>query len=133
MRVILDTNVIVASFATRGLCSAVFELCLDRFDIVTSPFLRKEVESALLKKIRMPGNVISELVNFLTEHSISFEVRDIPRNVCRDPDDAQLLALAEVSGADYLVTGDKDLLILKKYCATKIVTPRKLWESAKKF
>ena len=133
MRVILDTNVIVASFATRGLCSAVFELCLDRFDIVTSPFLRKEVESALLKKVRMPGNVISELVNFLTEHSISFEVRDIPGNVCRDPDVAQLLALAEVSGADYLVTGDKDLLILKKYCATKIVTPRKLWELAKKF
>ena len=133
MRVILDTNVIVASFATRGLCSAVFELCLDRFDIVTSPFLRKEVESALLKKVRMPGNVISELVNFLTEHSISFEVRDIPGNVCRDPDDAQLLALAEVSGAEYLVTGDKDLLILKKYCATKIVTPRKLWELAKKF
>jgi predicted nucleic acid-binding protein len=34
MKIILDTNVIIAAFATRGLCSAVFELCLDRFEVV---------------------------------------------------------------------------------------------------
>lgn len=42
-----------------------------------------------------------------------------------DPDDDFLLAVAQVAGADYLVTGDKsDLLILKRYECTRIVTAR---------
>ena len=51
MKIVLDTNVIIASFAARGLCHAVFELCLDRFEIVASPFLIKEVETNILKKL----------------------------------------------------------------------------------
>ena len=36
MKIVLDTNVIIAAFATRGLCSPIFELCLDRFDVALS-------------------------------------------------------------------------------------------------
>jgi predicted nucleic acid-binding protein len=54
MKVVLDTNVIIASFAARGLCHAVFELCLDRFEIVISSFLIAEVTPNLSKKFRLP-------------------------------------------------------------------------------
>ena len=44
--------------------------------------------------------------------------------VCRDKDDDIVLACALEAAVDYLVTGDKDLLILKKFRGIRIVTPR---------
>jgi len=43
-------------------------------------------------------------------------------DLCRDPKDNFLLALAKDSNADFLITGDKDLLVLKKFEETQIVT-----------
>ena len=59
MKVIPDTNVIIAAFATRGLCSAVFELCLDRFDIVLSEEILKETFTHLNRKIKLPLDPVS--------------------------------------------------------------------------
>jgi predicted nucleic acid-binding protein len=42
--------------------------------------------------------------------------------VCRDPKDNFLLALAKDGLADYLITGDRDLLSVKKFGKTQIVT-----------
>jgi putative PIN family toxin of toxin-antitoxin system len=132
MRVILDTNVIIASFAARGLCYSVFELCLDRFDIIMSPFLTKEIRNAFLRKIKLPETITLEILNFLSENTIAFDIKEFPQAVCRDPDHVQILALAEISGADYIITGDEDLLVLKKHGSTQIVSPRRFWELSKK-
>lgn len=43
--------------------------------------------------------------------------------LCRDPKDNKFLDLAFISGAHYLVTGDRDLLILKKFHQTEIISP----------
>ena len=131
MRVILDTNVVIASLATRGLCHSVFELCLDRHEVILSPFLVEEIKKTLLKKIKIPEELIGEIVKYLAEHTTSMMVRDIPQKVCRDPSDARILALAKISHADYIITGDDDLLVLKKYGSTDIITPRQFWEISK--
>lgn len=44
--------------------------------------------------------------------------------VCRDPDDDMLLEAAVAGNADYIVTGDADLLVIQEYKQIKIVTPR---------
>lgn len=44
--------------------------------------------------------------------------------LCRDPKDDKFLSLAMNGQADYIVTGDKDLLVLKKVGRTKIITPQ---------
>lgn len=36
MKIILDANVVVAAFASRGLCEAVFKLCIDSHDLILS-------------------------------------------------------------------------------------------------
>ena len=43
-------------------------------------------------------------------------------NVCRDQKDNFILSLAKDSSADYLITGDKDLLIIKRFEKTEIIT-----------
>jgi putative PIN family toxin of toxin-antitoxin system len=45
--------------------------------------------------------------------------------ICRDPDDDFLLETAIAGRADYLVSGDADLLILRKFRKIRIVNPRK--------
>ena len=95
MKVVLDTNVIIASFATRGLCYAVFELCLDRFEIVISSFLIEEVETNLAKKLKLPHKLIRETIEFLSENAKTIEIDDVPQEICKDPADARILALAQ--------------------------------------
>lgn len=132
MKVVLDTNVIIASFATRGLCHAVFELCLDRFEIVISSFLIKEVETNLAKKLKLSPKLIREITEFLSEEAKTIEIDDIPRDVCKDSADARVLALVQKSEAAYLITGDKELLAIEKIGSSKILSPRKFWETVKK-
>ena len=68
---------------------------------------------------------VKELISFLKIISLNFTVNKI-ESVCRDPKDDFLLALSKVSKADFLVTGDKDLLIIGVYGKTKIISVAEL-------
>ena len=133
MKVILDTNVIISSFATRGLCHSVFEICLDRFDIVISSTLIEEIRKGLKDKLKLPEIFIAEVLDYLSENATLLEINKLLSGVCRDPDDDHIISLADSSGAEYLITGDQDLLIMKTYGCTQIVTPRQFWQLSKKY
>jgi len=53
-------------------------------------------------------------------------------SICRDRKDNFLLALAKDGKADFLLTGDSDLLVLNKIEKTKIITITRFWEEMKK-
>jgi putative PIN family toxin of toxin-antitoxin system len=127
MKIILDTNVIIAAFASRGLCSAVFELCLDRFEVVLSEEILKEVSINLNRKIKLPLPQCNLVVSYLRENCLLSETDDLNGSLCRDKNDIHVLGLAQRSLAEYIITGDQDLLCLVKYKNTKIVTPRGFW------
>jgi len=48
--------------------------------------------------------------------------------VCRDADDNNILQLAESIKTNYIITGDTDLLTLKKFRSSQIVSPAKFLE-----
>lgn len=59
----------------------------------------------------------------------SFYCRDLPSGpIAPDPKDSYLLATAEASQAEFLVTGDKELLSLQRHKSTRIVTPAAMIE-----
>ncbi len=127
MKIILDTNVIIAAFATRGLCSAVFELCLESFEVVISEFILKETYTHLECKIGLPAVQCEAVIAYLRTNC-SISVIDEPEaSTCRDENDLHVLGLAGRSSAAYIVTGDKDLLELVRYKNTGIITPREFW------
>jgi putative PIN family toxin of toxin-antitoxin system len=128
MRVVLDTNVLIAAFAAQGLCHLVFELCLDRHRIVLSEHILKEVADNLDKKLRLPAKIISDIISTLRENSLVQEAEPLKEKVCRDPADDGILALAQQFLADYIITGDEDLLVLQEYASVPIVSPRRFWE-----
>jgi len=115
MRIVLDANVIVAAFAARGLCESVMEVCLSEHEIVLSEELLDEILKNLLQKIKLPSAVVDGIGELLREHANMLNPIPIAPGVCRDPDDVKVLSLALASKADCIVTGDKDLLVLKKF------------------
>lgn len=50
----------------------------------------------------------------------------LPKPVCRDPDDDAVLAVALAANVDFIVSGDHDLLVLKRYRHIPIVTQGKV-------
>jgi putative PIN family toxin of toxin-antitoxin system len=129
VRVFLDTNVLVAAFATRGLCADVFRLVLAEHELLVSAALIEEVTRTLTKKIRVPDQVVREIVVFLrASASIVESTPERPPIAVRDPDDVVILGEALSGGADVLVTGDKDLLVLGEVGALRILNPRGFWE-----
>ena len=129
MRVFLDTNVLVAAFATRGLCADVFRLVLAERELLVSATLIEELTRALTRKVRAPEQVVREIVAFLDASASFVEGAPEPRPVAvRDPDDAVILSEALAGGTDVLVTGDQDLLVLEKVGALRILDPRGFWE-----
>jgi len=124
MKIVLDANVIIAAFAARGLCEAIMEVCISEHTIVLSDDLLGEILRNLRLKIKLPTKIVDNIGELLREHSnISIPV-PLASDVCRDPDDIKILGLAIASNADYIVTGDKDLLVLKSFQDIPILNPR---------
>jgi putative PIN family toxin of toxin-antitoxin system len=132
MKIILDTNVIIAAFATRGLCSAVFELCLDRFDVVLSEAILEETQKHLHGKIKLPVRQCHLIMTYLKQNALISEADEPSGLLCMDPNDLHVLGLAKRSTSDYIITGDKDLLDLARFEGTQIIAPRAFWELLKK-
>jgi uncharacterized protein len=135
MRLVLDTNVLVSALLSSSSPPAqLFTLWRGRaFDLITSAEQIDEIRRVTrYSKIRarLSPALAGQLVSQLRELAIIFET--LP-NVARspDPDDNHLLALAEAGTAQFLVTGDKRLLSLKRHQSTRIITPADMSELLK--
>lgn len=124
MKVVLDANVIVAAFASRGLCEAILELCLSEHEIILCADLLEEVLTNLRTKIGLPVGAVEGIRSLFQEYATLVDPVSLPEDICRDPDDVKVLGLAVASGANCIVTGDKDLLVLKEWQGVSILTPR---------
>jgi putative PIN family toxin of toxin-antitoxin system len=106
VKIILDANVIIAAFAAHGLCSSVLELCLDRFDVVLSEEILKEVSVHLVDKIKLPAALCESIITFLKKNCFISPIDNAVNSSCRDKNDFHVLGLAQHSSADYIVTGE---------------------------
>ncbi len=132
MRVVLDTNVIIAAFAARGLCAEVFEVCLEGHTIIMSEYLLSETKENLVDKIHLPPGVVQDIIEYLKDVADVVEPEVIDKPACRDKNDDKIIGTALGGNATFIVTGDKDLLVLKKYKGIRMVTPRDFWNQLKR-
>ena len=128
MRVVLDTNVLLAAFAARGLCEAVLEVCLEDHEIVLSEHILKELRRHLEHKLKLPASRAAEIVSLLQETGTLVKPARVPATACRDRGDLAILGTALAGGANCLVTGDKDLLALGEFESVPILSPRKFYD-----
>lgn len=127
MKILLDSNVFIAAFATHGLCHTLFELCIVRHEVILSREILAEITKNLKKKLKLPSHLVDEIVSYIEESGTMITPQMLAQKKCRDPNDVHLLNLALTAGCDYIVTGDNDLLTLKEVEDILIVSPRTFW------
>ncbi len=128
MRVLLDTNVLVAAFATRGFCFDILQVVLAEHQLLVGETVLQELERTLAEKLLMPAPQVAEVVAFVREHSDIVAPAEPARWPTVDPDDRWIVAAALVGETDVVVTGDKDLLGTGAPGGLRIETPRGFWE-----
>ncbi len=123
-RVILDTNLWISFLITRDFSKLDRLIPHHKVKLIFSSALIEEfisvTERPKLRKFFSKGNS-SALLETLDQYSELVTVTSTISK-CRDHKDNFLLALAVDGNADYLLTGDSDLLVLKKMEGTTIAT-----------
>lgn len=133
IRAILDTNIIISAIFWDNVPEQVYQLAGVKFVLIASGELTEELRDVLARpKFKRVFDAIQsspekifhvylksvEMINFIDE------AIDIPQEAVRDANDRPVLACAIIGKADYIVTGDNDLLEItgQQYQGIKIVT-----------
>lgn len=126
MRVVFDTNVYIAAFVSDGVCAKLVRRARRReFELFLCKIINHEFSTKLKVKFHCTAKEIEQARTLIIEAATAFLTEGVLSSpVCRDHDDDMILACAETAAADYLVTGDKDLLILEQHGKCKILSPR---------
>ena len=127
MKVFLDTNVLIAAFAARGLCADVFRLAATDHELLIGAPVLVEVRRILETKLHMPAPARNEVLRVLRRF-VQAPAAEAPIALgINDPDDEWVVACAIAASANVFVTGDKALLGLRRVQGLPIVSPRQFW------
>lgn len=120
--VILDTNVILSGVLYGGNPKALLDAVQEeKIALYMSSSLEWEVEEKLIQKFQVRASFL-ETVKKIFSHAV-YVIPQEKVTACKDPKDNFLLELAQASQADYLVSGDTDLLVLSSWQSTQIIRP----------
>lgn len=127
-RVLVDCSTFLSGiFYFQGKSNIILEMwVLRRYDLYITQEIYIEYQNKLKEVAdRMGKNAEAGKYWFqlIDKRAIFIKPILIPEDSCRDPNDLKYLEAARGSEADFLVSSDKDLLILKKFDQTKILSP----------
>jgi len=127
VKLVVDTNVLIAGLAGEGVCRDIVKRRLLAFELFTSQTLLDELAGKLREKFHLNPDALPLLKIYADEATI-VKPKPLSEPVCRDPDDDEVLATALTANAEMILTGDKDLLVLKEFQGVKILSPRQFIE-----
>lgn len=130
MKIVIDTNIWISYLIGNLLQNIDKKILTKEIKVVVSKEMLKELSEVTsrskFENIFTPKR-IKELFSLLDSYAIVVSPTQ-KVNACRDEKDNFLLEIALEGKADYLVTGDDDLLVLNQFHHTKIVTPKEFGE-----
>ena len=133
-KAVIDSNVLVSALKgkiTHALLYAAFKE--GRFKLVISAEILKELAAVLYRPhLNINPRDIKELFRLIKAKAVRINLPAPFITACRDPKDNFILELAVKSEADFIVTGDKDLLVLNPFKGISIVTLKEFIACLKK-
>jgi uncharacterized protein len=128
LRIVLDTNVLLAGIATHGMCEGLLTLCYRDHTVVLSEHILAELHEHYVGKFKATDEQATLVADALRKQSEVVVPAAIPLEAFVDADDLPVLGTAIAGQVDYLVTGDKQLQELGEYQKMAIVSPRQFCE-----
>ena len=134
-KIILDTNVIVSSIIQKNYPYLIVDHCIEGNAIlcISNPILQEYLEVLARPKFAKFADFKTNadfLIARLSEISETYE----PKNkieIIKDEPDNRLLELADISKADFIITGNTNDFKIQIYNKTRILTPKEYWEEFK--
>ena len=126
MKFVFDTNVLLSAHLTIGMSKQVLDLCIEKHQVILSEFIISEFLNKAEKKFKWPKEQCAFAAWNLRAHATMVAPVPLAKPVCRDKEDDNILATAVAAGCDALITGDKDLLVLKKHGGFTILSPNEV-------
>lgn len=125
MIIVVDSNIWISALVFGGNPRHIFEQTVSRgWRIVTCEEIYTEVRRTLHQKFPEFLPDFHNLVTVLQPYLTTVRLGSQPVAASRDENDDMIIESALIGKARYIITGDKDLLILEKYKTVAILTPQ---------
>jgi putative PIN family toxin of toxin-antitoxin system len=128
VRLLLDTNVLVAALVARGVCSDLLKHCVRHHVVISSRPLLDELRDVLTRKFRQRSIDVRAAVRLFEDTFALVAPEALEPATCRDPDDDVVLATALAGESAAIVSGDQDLLILDPFRGIRVLAPAAFWK-----
>jgi putative PIN family toxin of toxin-antitoxin system len=128
VKLLLDTNVLVAALLARGVCGDLLEHCVRHHVVISSQPLLDELRGVLTDKFSQRAIDVRAALRLFEEAFTIIEPDALESPVCRDRDDDVVLATALTGACAAIITGDQDLLILDPFREIRVLAPSAFWK-----
>ena len=126
LRVVVDANIWISALLNSRKALAVVSLLEhDQFELICADALIDELADVLTRpkfSSRINHSRRETLFELIREKARFVALPEVIDEICRDPKDDVYIVCAVVAQAEYLVSGDKDLLVLREHEGVKIVS-----------
>ena len=124
IRAVLDTNVLISALVFGGTPREVTDLIAQKtFRPVMSEEILSELRRIIVTKFPEYSLLVESYEKLLRRYAIWIPLGSKTIMVSRDPDDNKVIETAVIAKCHFIVSGDKDLLVLRAYSDIKIVKP----------
>ena len=123
MRIVLDTNILISGVFFRGKERDLLELWFSgKFDVICTEEIFEEYSEVLTRFTEKSSENKHQKITSIIAKNCLFIKNVYNEKYSRDSDDDKFINCAISGGAKYIVSGDKDLLVLKNIDALEIIT-----------
>ena len=117
LKVVLDSNILISALISKGVAhDFIYKLINKDVQIVISDYIVTEVNEVLTRKKFQDKQILYTLWNLIQKDVTIVKIKStITKVILRDPKDHPILQTAIKSKAEFIITGDEDLLSLKSW------------------
>ena len=127
MRIVIDSNVLVsAALFSDSIPNKALNQAIKKGEIIISEQTLDELKVTLSKPKLKKYLSVKDKLSFIYKFEVQVIMVSIKHKIslCRDPKDNMYLELALSGNAEYIITGDNDLLQLNPFKNIPIITPK---------
>lgn len=131
MKVMFDTNVLMAAIGTHGLCEGVVTSGLESHQVFICEQILTELREHLVDKFELAEADAKQVVIWLRQRCEMIQPGQSLTLPIKDRDDVSILAAAVSAQVDCFVTGDRELQELGAVAGIPVFSPRQFYERLK--
>jgi putative PIN family toxin of toxin-antitoxin system len=130
MRVVLDANIFISAFYWGGNPQSIIDRIIKGIDtlFISNEILDEVIDVMARQKFKSSPEIIDTYIRTIEKIGRKIYITGKTTGISRDKDDDNKIECGMMSHADFIITSDDDLLVLKEYKGIKIITPKEYLE-----